>query len=98
MRCARLRAGCLRRVQVQLGQKAAARLIGSGNLLERWRAHFGPDRWVEDVDNWRLIGLNALLLGSGEREEALQGAWLETVMNEAGERYIAWFLHRPLFL
>jgi 3',5'-cyclic AMP phosphodiesterase CpdA len=40
--------------------------------LERWRAHFGPDRWVEDVENWRLIGLNALLLGSGDREEALQ--------------------------
>jgi 3',5'-cyclic AMP phosphodiesterase CpdA len=38
--------------------------------LGRWRAHFGPDRWVEDVENYRLIGLNALLLGSGCPEEA----------------------------
>jgi 3',5'-cyclic AMP phosphodiesterase CpdA len=66
--------------------------------LRRWRAHFGPDRWVEDVENYRLIGLDALLLGSGDPEEAKQDRWLETVMNDAGGRQIAWFLHRPLFL
>ncbi len=66
--------------------------------LRRWRTHFGPDRWIEDVENYRLIGLDALLLGSGEPEEAAQARWLETVMNDAGERQIAWFLHRPLFL
>jgi 3',5'-cyclic AMP phosphodiesterase CpdA len=66
--------------------------------LRRWRAHFGPDRWVEDAENYRLIGLDALLLGSGEREEAAQAEWLETVMGNAGGRQIAWFLHRPLFL
>ena len=51
--------------------------------LERWRAHFGPDRWVEDVEGYRLIGLDALLLGSGEREEALQAEWVDAVMNDA---------------
>jgi len=66
--------------------------------LERWRAHFGPDRWVEDVEDCRLIGFDAMLLGSGEREEALQARWLEAVMNDARDRRIAWFLHRPLFL
>ena len=66
--------------------------------LRRWRAHFGPDRWVEDVENYRLIGLDALPLGSGEREEAAQAEWLETVMSDGGGRQIAWFLHRPLFL
>jgi len=66
--------------------------------LERWRTHFGPDRWVEDVEGYRLIGLDALLLGSGEREEALQAEWLDAVMNDAEGRRIAWFLHRPLFL
>jgi hypothetical protein len=40
--------------------------------LRRWRAQFGPDRWVEDVENYRLIGLDALLLGSGDPEEATQ--------------------------
>ncbi len=66
--------------------------------LRRWRTHLGPDRWVEDVDDYRLIGFDALLLGSGECEEAVQADWLEAVMNDAGQRHIAWFLHRPLFL
>jgi 3',5'-cyclic AMP phosphodiesterase CpdA len=66
--------------------------------LQRWRSHFGPDRWVEDVEDCRLIGFDAMLLGSGEREEALQSRWLEAVMSDAGDRRIAWCLHRPLFL
>jgi 3',5'-cyclic AMP phosphodiesterase CpdA len=66
--------------------------------LERWRAYFGSDRWVEDAEGCRLIGFDALLLGSGEREEALQAEWLDAVMNDAEGRRIAWFLHRPLFL
>ena len=37
-------------------------------------------------------------MGSGEPEEDEQALWLEQVMAEAGERRIAWFLHRPLFL
>jgi hypothetical protein len=39
-----------------------------------------------------------MLMGSGEPEEDEQALWLEQVMTEAGERRIAWFLHRPLFL
>jgi 3',5'-cyclic AMP phosphodiesterase CpdA len=70
----------------------------SEERLKRWRTHFGPDRWVEDVEDYRLIGFDAMLLGSGEREEALQNDWLNAVMNDAGDQHIAWFLHRPLFL
>jgi 3',5'-cyclic AMP phosphodiesterase CpdA len=70
----------------------------SDERLRRWRTYFGPDRWVEDVEDWRLIGLDALLFSSGESEETVQTDWLETVTNEAGGRHIAWFLHRPLFL
>jgi 3',5'-cyclic AMP phosphodiesterase CpdA len=66
--------------------------------LGRWRAHFGPDWWCEDLEDYRLIGLDAMLLGSGHPEEAAQTAWLETVMSRADGRRIAWFLHRPLFL
>ena len=46
-------------------------------------AHFGHDRWVEDVEDWRLVGFDAMLLGSGEREEALQADWLDAVMDDA---------------
>ena len=66
--------------------------------LARWRAHFGPDRWVEDVEGFRLIGLDALLFGSGHPEEAAQMDWLASVMAEAPGRPAAWFLHRPLFI
>jgi 3',5'-cyclic AMP phosphodiesterase CpdA len=66
--------------------------------LQRWRTHFGPDRWLEDIEQCRLVGFDAMLLGSGEGEEALQDDWLERVMTDAGDRRIVWFLHRPLFL
>jgi 3',5'-cyclic AMP phosphodiesterase CpdA len=70
----------------------------SDERLQRWRTYFGPDRWVEDIEDWRLIGLDTLLIGSGEREEGVQADWLDGAMNNAGDRHIAWFLHRPLFL
>ncbi len=71
--------------------------VNAGRLA-RWRAHFGPDRWVEDVAGWRLIGLDAMLLGSGEAAEADQDRWLDDAMAGAHGRRVAWFLHRPLFL
>jgi 3',5'-cyclic AMP phosphodiesterase CpdA len=66
--------------------------------LCRWRSHFGPDRWVEDVEGFRLIGINAMLIGSGEPEERAQDEWLQAATGDASERRIAWFLHRPLFV
>jgi len=70
----------------------------SGERLARWTRHFGPDRWVEDAGGWRLVGLDAMLIGSGHPEEAAQFGWAEQVMRDAEGRPIAWFLHRPLFL
>lgn len=66
--------------------------------LARWQRHFGPDRWVEDAPGWRLIGIDAMLIDSGEPEEAAQLVWLEEVMAGADGRRLAWFLHKPLFL
>lgn len=66
--------------------------------LARWSRHFGADRWVRDVPGWRLVGLDALLFGSGHPQEAAQAEWLVRAMEEAQGRRIAWFLHRPLFL
>jgi 3',5'-cyclic AMP phosphodiesterase CpdA len=66
--------------------------------IARWRRHFGGDRWLRDVEGWRLVGLNALLFGSSEIEEDEQLQWLEAAMATAGHRKIGWFLHRPLFL
>jgi 3',5'-cyclic AMP phosphodiesterase CpdA len=66
--------------------------------LERFRRHFGADRWIHDVEGWRLIGLNSMIFGSGGREEAEQSRWLEAVMTDNGGRRLAWFMHRPLFI
>jgi 3',5'-cyclic AMP phosphodiesterase CpdA len=66
--------------------------------LARWHRYFGADCWFVDLEGWRLIGFDALLLGSGQPEEAAQLRWLDRVMAEAGDRRLAWFLHRPLFL
>ena len=85
-----------------VGDARHARQPVNAERLSAWQRHFGPDRRVEDVAEgvqcWRLVGLDALLMGSGEPEEDEHTLWLEQVMAEAGERRIAWFLHRPLFL
>ena len=85
-----------------VGDARHARQPVNAERLRAWQRHFGPARWIEDVaegaQRWRLVGLDGMLMGSGEPEENEQALWLEQVMIEAGERRIAWFLHRPLFL
>ncbi len=64
--------------------------------LAAWRAHAGPDRQMRDRDGWRLIGLNAMLLGTFHAEEERQFAWLEGALDTSAP--IALFLHKPLFI
>jgi 3',5'-cyclic AMP phosphodiesterase CpdA len=66
--------------------------------LDRWRRHFGADWWSHDLENWRLIGIDSMLFGSGNDEERRQFEWLHQTLSTAGERKIAWFTHRPLFI
>ena len=47
--------------------------------LRCWRTRFGPDRLVEDVEERRFIGLDALLFSSGERGKRMQADWPQTV-------------------
>ena len=64
--------------------------------IAQYRMMAGDDRWKRDIDGWRLIGLNAMLLGTGHAEEEAQFAWLaEAVATDAK---IALFLHKPLFV
>lgn len=65
------------------------------DLLARFRDVVGPDRWVHDVGSWRIVGLNALVMGSGLRdEEDAQWAWLAAAL--AGARHAVLVLHKPL--
>ncbi|MHC1551580.1 metallophosphoesterase family protein [Phyllobacterium sp. K27] len=66
--------------------------------IGRWLEMIGPDRWIHDRDNWRLIGLNSLILGADSLEEKEQFDWLEDALAGAGARRIAVFAHKPLFV
>lgn len=62
-----------------------------------YRRHFGEDRWALDVPGWRVIGVNAQLIGSGLGEAAAQDSFLASSVAGAAGRRIALFIHKPLF-
>jgi 3',5'-cyclic AMP phosphodiesterase CpdA len=66
--------------------------------LARYRDAIGPDRWVADIGDWRLIGLDALVLGSGLPDEDDQWAWLTSALSlpVTRPRHVALFLHKPV--
>ena len=64
--------------------------------LGLWRDAIGPDRWLMDQQGWRLIGLNAMLLGTDHAEEEAQYAWFEKALET--DLPVALFLHKPLFI
>jgi len=67
--------------------------------LDRWQAHFGPAYWHSDqLEGWRLIGLNSQVIGTGLAEEARQWAALDAALAGAGDRRVVLFTHMPLFL
>ena len=76
---------------------------GSGEMplddtrLALYEHLFGPDHWCVIEDGWRVLGINAQLLGSGAPREAEQWRWIESLasQDEAPAR-TALFLHRPL--
>ncbi|HEY2873239.1 MAG TPA: metallophosphoesterase [Reyranella sp.] len=63
----------------------------------RYLKHFGPDWWWFDVRGWRVLGINALLLGSDLPEAAEQEVAAAQAMQGVGLRSLALFLHKPLF-
>lgn len=69
-----------------------------GTRLERFQSHFGPGRGVVDLPGWRIVGLNSEVMGTGHAEEALQAAFIAEAAAGAGNRRIALFLHKPVFV
>lgn len=64
--------------------------------LAQYEALFGPDRWTLDREGWRLMGLNAELLGTGTAREAQQFEWVgEQLRGYRGRLGV--LLHKPLF-
>lgn len=69
-----------------------------GARLARFRRHIGKDRWVRDLPGWRLVGLNSEIMGTGLAEEQAQTAFIEAAAAGAGDRRVALFLHKPVFV
>jgi 3',5'-cyclic-AMP phosphodiesterase len=64
---------------------------------QRWLAHFGDDFWLLDVPGWRLIAVNAQLLGSGFEAAAEQLAFVAEAAAAGEGRQLALIVHKPLF-
>lgn len=63
----------------------------------RYLAHFGADFWTLDVPGWRLLAINAQLLGSDLAAAADQEDAIVEATASLGARKLALFLHMPLF-
>jgi len=66
--------------------------------LDRFRTHLGAGRGVVDLPGWRVVGLNSEVMGTGHAEEQAQAAFIADAAAGAGERRIALFLHKPVFV
>jgi 3',5'-cyclic AMP phosphodiesterase CpdA len=66
-------------------------------LLRVYRDHFGPDQWVVRAGHWKLLGINAQLLGTDSAQEEALWVWIEEqVRASADTEHTALFLHRPM--
>jgi 3',5'-cyclic AMP phosphodiesterase CpdA len=58
---------------------------------------FGPGHWLETVGGYAVIGLSSEIMSSGLPEEQAQWDWLETVPEQAGDRPVLVFCHKPVW-
>jgi 3',5'-cyclic AMP phosphodiesterase CpdA len=65
--------------------------------LQRWLTVFDADRFAFDAGGWRVLGINAQLLGSGLPQEGEQDTWLDGQLGAASQPILL-ALHKPLFL
>ncbi|MGL5115782.1 MAG: metallophosphoesterase family protein [Beijerinckiaceae bacterium] len=74
----------------------ARRQPANAERLVRYRQICGADFWSLDVPGWRLLGLNALILGTDLPGEAGQQALVEKAAATLAGRRLAIFMHKPL--
>jgi len=63
---------------------------------EGWERHFGADWWRMDLPGWRLIAVNAQIIGSNLAAADVQESFIAEASAGAGARQIALFIHKPL--
>jgi 3',5'-cyclic AMP phosphodiesterase CpdA len=64
---------------------------------ERYVRLFGPDWWALDVPGWRLLAVDAQLLGSDLEAAREQDAFIADAAADARGRRMALLTHKPLF-
>ena len=64
--------------------------------LDRFRRHLGRDRWIHDLDGWRLLGLNSQVMGAHPEADA-QAGMVADALETLGGRRLAVFIHKPFF-
>ena len=64
--------------------------------LARYRALFGADYWTLEAGAWRLIGIDAQLLGSDTEEEEKQWQWLTDQLAATRGSPVALLVHKPM--
>jgi Icc protein len=67
------------------------------NRRKRYLDYFGPDYWRLDVPSWRIIAVNAQLLGSDLAAADEQLEFVREGAASVGGRSLALFTHKPLF-
>ncbi|GBE44052.1 MAG TPA: hypothetical protein ENH05_06840 [Rhizobiales bacterium] len=72
--------------------------VVTSERIARYRQHFGGDFWSREAGDWTFIGLNALSMGSDLPEEAEQAEFLSGALTQAGDRPVALFMHKPMYL
>jgi 3',5'-cyclic-AMP phosphodiesterase len=64
--------------------------------LQRYRSLAGPDFWRLDIPGWRLLGLNALILGTDLPGADAQEEMVRAASGSLDGRALAVFMHKPL--
>jgi hypothetical protein len=66
-------------------------------LLRAYGNTFGPDHLVIKAGDWKLLGINAQLLGSDSAQEAALWEWIANQVGHAADHaHTVLFLHRPM--
>ena len=65
--------------------------------LNTWKTYFGDDRFIKDIEDWRLVGINSELLGSNLGAERRQWEFLEDALANSNGRTTGLFSHKPLY-
>lgn len=66
-------------------------------LRRSWCDLFGPDWWETDAGPWRIVAVNAQLMGSGFPAEEEQWRWLDAALAQGDPRPVLLFSHKAPF-